>query len=120
MMTDHRDPLLQTFFAEARQDLEGEALTARVMAKTQSLRFLLLAAGISAAVLLLTGTWLIFGLPLLEFAVLVSEALTATLFDLGSGWLALVFLPVNNIASLLVVTAKTIHYTRKKLAAFKI
>lgn len=114
-MTDHRDPLLQSLFAEAQQELDGRVLTAGVMAKTRRLSYLLAAGGISAALLLLAGAWLIFAIPLLEFAVLVSQALTMTLLDLGEGWLALVFLPVNNIASLLVITAKAIHLARKKI-----
>ena len=115
MIMENQDQLLQSAFAEARQDLDGEALTARVMAKTRRLLFLLAAGGLSLAGVLLVGTWLIFGLPLLEFAVLISQFLTMTLVDLGEGWLALVFMPVNNIASLFIVTAKAIHLGWKKI-----
>ena len=115
MITENQDQLLQSVFAEARQDLDGEALTARVMAKTRRLLYLIAAGGFSLAVVLLIGTWLIFGLPLLEFALLISRFLTMTLVDLGEGWLALVFMPVNTIASLFVVTAKAIHLGWKKM-----
>jgi len=37
------------------------------------------------------------------------------LVDLGEGWLALVFMPVNNIASLFIVSAKAIHLGWKKI-----
>ena len=114
-MTNHLDTQLQTLFAEAQQELPGEEITARVMARTRSMRNLLLAGGISAALLLLAGAWLVFAIPLLEFAVLIAEALTMTLFNLGEGWLALVFLPVNNIGSLLVIIAKAIRVLQKKL-----
>jgi len=117
MIMENQDQLLQSAFAEARQDLDGEALTARVMAKTRRLLFLLAAGGLSLAGVLLVGTWLIFGLPLLEFAVLISQFLTMTLVDLGEGWLALVFMPVNNIASLIVITARGIHLCWKKINA---
>jgi hypothetical protein len=115
MMTDHWDSQLKTLFAESRQELDGEALTARVMARTRKLSYMLIAGGISAVLVLLTGAWLVFALPLLEFAVLISQGLTMTLVDLGEGWLALVFLPVNNIASLLVLSMKAIHMARKKI-----
>ncbi|MGB5486683.1 MAG: hypothetical protein WBN06_04795 [Lysobacterales bacterium] len=121
MITDNQDQLLQSVFAEARQDLDGEALTARVMAKTRRLLYLLAAGGLTLAAFVLVGTWLIFGLSLLEFAVLISQFLTMTLVDLGEGWLALVFMPVNTIASLFIVTAKAIHLGWKKMvgASFK-
>jgi hypothetical protein len=121
MIIDNQDQLLQSVFAEARQDLDGAAITARVMAKTRHLLYLVIAGVLSFAAVLLAGTWLIFGLPLLEFAVLISQFLTTALVDLGEGWLALVFMPINNIASLFIVTAKTIHLGWKKIigASFK-
>jgi len=117
-MTDHRDPLLQNLFAEAEQELDSEALTARVMAKARNLRYLLVGGAISVAVVLLAGAWLLFAIPLLEFAALIAQGLTMTLVDLGEGWLALVFLPVNNIASLLVVTVKAVRFFQKKIIGF--
>jgi len=115
MMTNNQDQLLQSVFAEARQDLDDEVLTSSVMAKTRRVLFMLVAGALSLAIILLAGFWLIFGLPLLEFAVLISQFLTMTLVDLGEGWLALVFMPVNNIASLVVITVKAIHLGWKKL-----
>ena len=114
-MTESYDPLLQNLFAEARQELDGEVLTSRVMAKTRRFRYLLLTSGISAVLLILAVAWLIFAIPLLEFAVLLSQGLTMTLIDLGEGWLALVLMPVNNIASLCVISAKAIHLGWKKI-----
>jgi len=115
MITDNQDQLLQSVFAEARQNLDDEAITSRIMAKTRRVLYMLAAGVLSIAVVLAVGIWLIFGMPLLEFAVLISQFLTMTLIDLGEGWLALVFMPVNNIASLVVVTAKAIHLGWKKV-----
>lgn len=115
MITDNQDQLLKSVFAEARQDLDGEALTSQVMAKTRRVLVLLAAGVLSIAVLLVGGAWLMFGVPLLDFAVLISQFLTMTLLDLGEGWLALVFTPLNNIASLLIISAKAIHLGWKKL-----
>ena len=115
MITDNQDQLLKSVFAEARQDLDGEALTSRVMAKTRRVLFLLAAGILSLAIILVGGAWLMFGMPLLDFAVLISQFLTMTLIDLGEGWLALVFTPLNNIASLIIIGAKAIHLGWKKL-----
>ena len=115
MITDNTDQLLQSAFADARQELDGEALTKRVVAKTRQMLYLLATGGIALALVLLAGVWLIFGIPLLEFAVLISQFLATALIDLGEGWLALVFMPVNSVASLVIVTAKAIHMGWKKI-----
>ncbi|MDH3903860.1 MAG: hypothetical protein OEU84_02010 [Xanthomonadales bacterium] len=115
MITNNQDQILQSAFAEARQDLDDKALTASIIAKTRKLFYLLAGGAVAVAILLLTGTWLIFGLPLLEFAVLISQFMTMALFDLGEGWLALALMPINNIASLVVISAKAIHLGWKKL-----
>ncbi|MGB5293282.1 MAG: hypothetical protein WBN41_17695 [Lysobacterales bacterium] len=115
MITDNQDQLLQSAFAEARQDLEDETLTKRIMAKTRRVLYMLAAGVLTIAVVLITTVWLVFGMPLLEFAVLISQFLTMTLIDLGEGWLALVLMPVNNIASVLVISAKAIHLGWKKI-----
>ena len=116
MMTNKQDQLLQTVFAEARQDLDGTAFTARIMSRTRKFLYLLALGAIAVAGMLLTGAWLIFGMPLLEFAVMISNALTTTLIDLGEGWLALAFTPINNIASLVIITARAIHLGWKKIS----
>lgn len=115
MITENQDQLLQSMFAEARQDLDGEAITSKVMAKTRRVLYMLAAGVLSIAAILVVGAWLIFGMPLLEFALLISQFLTMTLIDLGEGWLALVFTPLNNIASLIIFGAKAIHLAWKKL-----
>jgi hypothetical protein len=116
MMTNNQDQLLQTVFAEARQDLDGTAFTARIMSRTRKFLYLLALGGIAFAGILLTGAWLIFGMSLLEFAVMISNVLTTALLDLGEGWLALVFTPINNIASLVIITARAIHLGWKKIS----
>ena len=105
MTNEHHDPLLQSLFSEAEQDLDGQAITARVMARTRSYKLLMLA-----------GAWLLFGIPLFDFAVLLSEALATPLFDLGEGWPALLLLPVNTIASLLVILFKALRIVQKRIA----
>jgi hypothetical protein len=116
-MTEQRDPLLQTLFAEAEQPLAGEALTARVLARTRNFRYVLLAGLTAAAAAILAGTWLFFGIPLFEFAVLIAAVLTTPLFELGEGWLALALLPINTVASALLVLLKGARMLQKKIVA---
>ena len=115
MITDNQEQLLQSAFAEARQDLEDDALTGQIMAKTRRVLYMLAAGTLTIAIVVIAGLWLAFGMPLLEFAVLISQFLTMALVDLGEGWLALVFMPINNVASVCIVTAKAIHLGWKKL-----
>ena len=106
MMSEFRDPTLETLFSEANQELEGETITAQVMNRTRN-RLVTLAAGgtLVTLVALLLG-WYVFSVSLLEFAVLVSQFLTNPLINLGEGWMGLVFLPINNLASLSVLLTK--------------
>jgi hypothetical protein len=120
MMTEQRDPFLETLFAEARQELDGKVITTQVMARTRSVKLLLLAGGVSAALILVAGARLIFGIPLFDFAVLISQVLATPLFTLGEGWLALLLLPLNTIASLLVILFKALRIFQKKSAGMSI
>ncbi len=113
MMTDERDPLLQTLFAEAQHDLDGEIFTAHVMAQTRFLRYRVVAACICVALILATGVWFL-AIPF-ELAQLMAQVLATTLIDLGDSWLAWLFSPVNNIAALLVLSVKAIRIGRKKI-----
>lgn len=115
MMSEFRDPTLETLFSEANQELEGETITAQVMNRTRN-RLVTLAAGgaLVTLVAVLLG-WYVFAMPLLEFAVLISQFLTNPLINLGEGWVALVFLPINNLASLSVLLAKVSLTAWKRL-----
>ena len=113
MMTDGRDPLLQSLFVEARHDLDGEMFSARVMAKTRFLRYRVVVAGLCVALILAAGAWFL-AIPL-EVAQLVAQVLATTLVDLGDSWLAWLLSPVNNIAALVVLCVKAIRIGRKKI-----
>lgn len=115
MMAELHDAKLESLFAEAKCDFEGEAITAQVMSRTRNRLFTMLGSGALLGLVALLIGWYVFAGPLLEFAVLVSEFLTNPLVDLGEGWLALVFLPINNIASILVLATKVSLVAWKKL-----
>ena len=117
MMTEHRDPVLQSLFAvepTAPNGKDAQVFTAGVMAKTR--RFVYKVAGVLSAVLvaMLLCIW-IFAIPLQEVVQLVTQTVSATLFDLGDGWLSWVAAPVNNIASLIVISLKLIRIVHKKI-----
>ncbi len=115
MMAEYRDPSLEALFAEAKREYEGEAMTAQVMARTRKRLVSKAMAGAAFGLVTLLIGWYVFAGPLLDFAVLLSEVLTNPLVDLGDGWMALAFLPINNLASVVVLTTKVSLIAWKKL-----
>jgi hypothetical protein len=115
MMSEYRNPALEQLFRESAREFKGEAITEQVMARTRNRLFALAAAGISLSLIAVLVGWYLFAGPLLDFAVLVSQFLTHPLLDLGEGWLALVFMPVNNFASISVLLVKGLLTAWKKL-----
>jgi len=111
-MTDDRDPWLETLFAQAQPDLDADSFTTRVMARARYQRYRLVAIWGVVALALTLCAWVL-GIPQ-QFARVVVEFLTIPLYDLGGGWLAWAFTPVNNIGSLLVLAAKLARVMLKK------
>ena len=118
MNNDH-DAVLQTLFTDARKDLEGEAFTARVIARTRSLKIRFVTGLAAVAVVLLVG-FAFFATPIMEISQPVTLVLTTSLFDLGEGSLAWIFSPVNNIASLLILVAKALRVAWKRFSGLRI
>ncbi len=112
-MTNDRDPLLHSLFADADGELDGEAFSARVMARLRFQRIRIVVPWICVALLLAAGAWFL-AIPL-EVAQLFAQILSTVLIDLGDGWLAWLFSPVNNIAAFLVLGVKALRAFRNKL-----
>ena len=113
MKPDDQNRYLQTLFDKSQDELDGAVFTEQVMTQVRNRRIRIVSIIFSIILVLTALVWL-FALPFQEFAQLIMQAFTITLFDLGDSWLAWVFAPVNNIASLLVLTIKAIRVIRKK------
>lgn len=114
MMTDDRDPLLETLFAEAESELDGELFTAQAIAQPLKLKHRLLAVGVCVVLIVGLCAWL-FAVPVQEFALLLTQFLSTPLFELGESSLTGILSPVNNLASGLVLTAKLLWVGWKKI-----
>ncbi len=101
-MTEDRDPMLQTLFANAKQDLAGEAFTAKVMKQTDKRKPRAVSGWICVGLVLAPCAWLL-ATPLQEAVHLLTQSLTLSLIDLNDRWLAQILLPVNSVASLLAL-----------------
>ena len=113
-MTDDRDPVLSSLFASSAVDQDDREFTEHVVAKTRSLRYKIVAGMLAVALVLVAIAWL-FSLPVQEIVYLITEGLTTSLVDLGEGWPAWVLAPINNVASVLVISLKAIRMLRKKI-----
>jgi hypothetical protein len=114
MMTDDRDPHLQNLFAEAEEELEAEVFTSRVLVQARTFRYRIVAGWSLGALTLAIIAWLL-DVPQ-ELPQLVAQSLTATLVDLGDSWLSWLFSPINNIASLILLSVRALHVGMKKLS----
>ena len=115
MMTDTRDPVLLELFDSARQEFDGQNMTAKVMVKTRKRLAAKAAVAATVSLLVLLVSWYLFSMPLFEFAVLISQFLTNPLVDVGEGWIGLAVLPINNFASISVILAKGLMMAWKKV-----
>jgi hypothetical protein len=112
-MTEERDPVLQNLFNEAPADLDGEQFVARVMARTQVLRYRFIVGAACFLLALAVSAWML-EVPL-ELAMLVTEVLTTPLLDLGDNWLAWAVSPLNNPGALLVLLFKMFLVFRRRI-----
>lgn len=119
-MTDDRDPTLRALFANATEDLAGEAFTAQVMSQTHlkygaELGKIGFGLALAACVLLLAG-------PLQDAVQVVSQrlaplSLVVSLIDVDNHYLAQMLSPVNNIASVVVLGLVGLRIAYKKISS---
>ena len=112
-MTDDRDQTLLALFKEAQGELEGETFTARVLDQSRSQSYLVILGLSCFAMIVAVLAWFL-DIPF-EVAQLITQALTTTLVDLGDSWVAWLFSPINNIASLLVLGVKAIRVFQQRI-----
>jgi hypothetical protein len=113
-MSEHHDPILESLFADAEQDLQDADFTAQVISRIRRRNTGMLLSWVTGGIVLMTVTWLV-ALPLGEFGRLAAQALTSALFDLGSSWPAGLLAPINNVGSLLLLALKVGSMTWKKI-----
>jgi len=115
MMTHKRNQELLDLFADATENLDSEAFTAQVLARTIRRKRTTIAAVAGLAVVMIALVW-VFSTPLQEFSVLVAKGLASPLIELGDIRLSWLFAPVNNVASLLVLIVKLSRVAWKRMS----
>jgi hypothetical protein len=99
-MNDERDPLLESLFSQAENELVEDKFTVRVMAGVKKRRRNVL-IGRLAIVAALVALELLLSAPLQNTAGAITQVLDVSLIEVESEWLSLVFAPLNSIAGLL-------------------
>ncbi len=98
-MTEDRNPKLQALFAEAEQELPGEAFTAQVMVQTRAIKKRAMLGWLCLGLMLIPCLWLL-AMPLQEAAQLLTQMAAVSLYPVDDGLLNQILLPINNIASI--------------------
>jgi hypothetical protein len=119
-MTDDRDPTLRALFADATEDLVGEAFTAQVMSQIKmshraDLAKIGIGLGIAACLLLLAA-------PLQDVVQGVTQrlaplSLVVSLIDVDNQYLAQMLSPVNNVAAVVALGLIGLRFFYRKVAA---
>ncbi len=115
-MTDDRDPLVQSLFADAAEDLQDDAFTAAVMARLAKLqrrailRRVMLAAALTFAALLLAA-------PVQEVVVPLVQLLAGPLVAVENQTVAQLILPFNTVAFPLALGLLVLRAIRRRLFA---
>ncbi|MEQ8247845.1 MAG: hypothetical protein RID42_09185 [Alphaproteobacteria bacterium] len=113
-MNDERDPSLQILFASADEPLEGTAFSRTVMVRVEAMRRRRLYArfGFFLAVI---GLGALVGPSLINLAGLATVGLSTTVIDLGSSVFAQALLPLNNVATLLILAVAILFGAYRKV-----
>lgn len=101
-MIDNRDPMLQSLFAGAQEELEGDAFTTRLMSKVDRLTRMSRLRRIGVGLILIVCAWFA-ATPLQEAALAVTRGLYHPLIQLDDGLFAGLISPANTYAGALAL-----------------
>ena len=113
-MNDERDPLLESLFLQAEQELADEEFTTNVMAGINRRRRGFLIGRLSIVVLLIVFE-LVMNTPLQNSVGMLTSTMSTTLIQLENEWLTYALGPVNSIAGVLGVTLLGMQFLFRKV-----
>ncbi len=96
MNGDDLNPALQAAFANARQDMAGEAFTTRVMTQTDKLKRSKIIRRLCVGLL-----FALLAVPMQDIAMASTHVLVLSLIEIDDSLLAQILAPVNTVGSLL-------------------
>jgi hypothetical protein len=113
-MSDERDPLLESLFAEAAIESADEEFNNAVMENVKRRRRNVLIGRVSIVALIVLFE-LLLSSPMQNSIGTMTAALSMSLVDLPAGWFASAVAPLNSIAGLIGVLLLGVHALYRKM-----
>ncbi|MGI9234806.1 MAG: hypothetical protein ACR2RD_14325 [Woeseiaceae bacterium] len=113
-MSNERDPVLESLFAQADVELNKNDFAGQVMAMVEKRRRNVL-LGRVAFLALLVAFEFILSAPLQNSIGAATEAMSMSLLDVSNEWLAVIVAPLNSIAGLLGVLLLGLHTIYRRM-----
>jgi hypothetical protein len=113
-MSDERDPLLESLFAEAAIESADEEFNNAVMENVKRRRRNVLIGRVSIVALIVLFE-LLLSSPMQNSIGTMTAALSMSLVDLQAGWFASAVAPLNSIAGLIGMLLLGVHALYRKL-----
>lgn len=113
---DNRDPMLQSLFAEAQDDLAGDAFAVTLMSRIDTNVRLARLRWIGVGLALVLCAWFA-AVPMQEAALAVTHGLSQPLFSLDDGLFAALIAPLNTYAGVFALLLLIIRSARRALFA---
>ena len=112
-MNEDRDPALQALFAEANDDLDPNPFTSNVMEHVSNRKVSLLIR-VGAVLAALIAILVLLPVDLLSLSVLIVQGFATEIVSLGNGYAAWILAPINNVASVIVLSFKGVRMAIKR------
>lgn len=113
-MSDERDPLLESLFAQASDELNDIDFVEKVMAQVAKRRRNVLLGRIGLVLLVVAFEFLL-SAPLQNSVGLMAQALSTSLLDVGNEWLAVIVAPLNSVAGLIGMLLLGLHTIHRRI-----
>lgn len=107
-MSNERDPVLETLFAESKLEINENGFSDQVMDGVEKRRRNVFLGRIALLALLVVFE-LLLSQPVTHSVGVMTEMLGVSLFDIKTGWVAVVLGPLNSVAGLIGVLLLGLH-----------
>jgi len=113
-MSESRDPVLESLFAEGQAELADDGFTEQLMARVAARRKRVLARRFTIAALFILLE-LLLDSPLQHSVNTLTVSLGNTIYETDNEWLAFVLAPVNSFSGLLGLLLLGLHFLYRKI-----
>ena len=113
-MSDSRDPIIESLFAQAKQELTDNQFTERLIANIERRRRHVL-MGRLAIVVMIVVLEVLLSAPLQSSIGAVTQVLSTSLLELNNEWAAAAFSPLNSLAGLLGMIFLAMHSLYRRM-----